>query len=189
MTCRAPRHTLVLLLWLLPGAASAGAILDSSVERDGDSYALAITARIDAPVERVHRSITAFNDLAAINPNIKNSRLIGRPDADTQRVQTVIRVCILVFCRRVVQVQDVTQPDTHVIEAVIVPASSDFRSGFARWQLLPQGNSTLLYFSQRFEPDFWVPPVIGPWLIRRKLVSEVAQTSMHIETGVIAHAE
>jgi hypothetical protein len=88
------------------------------------------------------------------------------------------------FCKRVVQVQDVTRPGEYVIEAVIVPSVSDFRSGFARWQLRPQGESTLLSFSHRFEPDFWVPPVIGPWIIKRTLISEVAETAMYIETGV-----
>ena len=171
-------------LLFLPYIAQAGTIKTSTVERDGDFYALAITAQIDAPVGIVYQSITDFDNLAAINQNIEKSRLVGRPNADTQRVHSVIKVCILMFCKRVVQVQDVTQPSEYVIEAVIVPAASDFRSGFARWQLTPQGESTLMSFSHRFEPDFWVPPVIGPWIIKRKLISEVAETAMYIEVRV-----
>ncbi len=171
-------------LLLLPCLVQAGTVQTSSVERDGDFYALAITAHIDAPLERVYQSITDFDNLAAINPNIEQSRLVGRPNAETQRVHSIIKVCILMFCKRVVQVQDVTRPSEHVIEAVIVPAKSDFRSGFARWQLTAQGESTLLSFSHRFEPDFWVPPVIGPWIIKRKLISEVAETAMYIEVRV-----
>ena len=178
------RYYRFLALLLLPCLAQAGTVQTSSVERDGDFYALAITAQIDAPLEIVYQSITDFDNLAAINPNIEKSRLVGRPNADTQRVHSVIKVCILMFCKRVVQVQDVTRPSEHVIEAVIVPAESDFRSGFARWQLTPRGDSTLMSFSHRFEPDFWVPPVIGPWIIKRKLVSEVAETAMYIEVRV-----
>ena len=169
--------------------AQAGTIQTTTVERDGDSYALAITTQIDAPVEVVYQSITDFDNLAAINPNIEKSRLIDRPNADTQRVHSIIKVCILMFCKRVVQVQDVTRPSEHVIEAVIVPAKSDFRSGFARWQLTQQGESTLLSFSHRFVPDFWVPPVIGPWIIQRKLISEVAETARYIEVRVVGHNE
>ncbi len=178
------RCCLFFTLLFLPYIAQTGTIQTSTVERDGDFYALAITAQIDAPVEIVYQSITDFDNLAAINPNIEKSRLIGRPSADTQRVHSVIKVCILMFCKRVVQVQDVTRPSEHVIEAVIVPAASDFRSGFARWQLTAQGESTLMAFSHRFEPDFWVPPVIGPWIIKRKLISEVAETAMYIEVRV-----
>jgi carbon monoxide dehydrogenase subunit G len=164
--------------------AQAGTIRTTTVERHGDFYALAISVQIDAPIEVVYQSITDFDNLAAINPNIENSHLVGWTNAETQRVHSVIKVCILMFCKRIVQVQDVTRPGEHVIEAVIVPSVSDFRSGFARWQLRPQGESTLLSFSHRFEPDFWVPPVIGPWIIKRKLISEVAETAMYIETGV-----
>jgi hypothetical protein len=81
----------------------------------------------------------------------------------------------------VVQVQDVTLLAGHVIEAVILPEFSDFRSGLARWQLTARGAATQLEFSNSFEPDFWVPPVIGPWLIKRKLVWEVTETAMYIE--------
>ena len=178
------RYYLLLTLLLLPCLTQAGTIRTTTVERDGDFFELAITAQIDAPVEIVYQSITDFDNLAAINPNVEQSRLVGRPKPDTQRVRSVIKVCILMFCKRVVQVQDVTRPSEYVIEAVIVPSVSDFRSGFARWQLIPQGESTLLSFSQRFEPDFWVPPLIGPWIIKRELISEVAETAMYIEVRV-----
>jgi hypothetical protein len=97
-------------------------------------------------------------------------------------VRTVVNVCILVFCKRVQQLQHVTYPRADTIEAVIVPEGSDFRSGFARWRLASiSALTTELEFNQTFEPDFWVPPLIGPWLIRRKLVGEVAETVMYIE--------
>jgi hypothetical protein len=38
-----------------------------------------------------------------------------------------------------------------------------------------------LQFTDTFEPDFWVPPVIGPWLIQRKLVRELTETMAYIE--------
>jgi hypothetical protein len=38
-------------------------------------------------------------------------------------------------------------------------------------------------------PDFWVPPLIGTWMIEDKLVEEVELTARHIEQqarGVVA---
>jgi hypothetical protein len=166
---------------LLTANALAGEILASSVSHDGERYTLSVTARIDAPLETVYREITDFDNLAAINPAIEESRLLAAPRPDTWRVRSVIKVCILVFCKRVVQVQDVTLLDGHAIEAVIVPAHSDFRSGHAHWQLTASDATTELVFSNSFVPDFWVPPVIGPWLIKRKLVWEVSETAMYIE--------
>ncbi|RLA01759.1 MAG: hypothetical protein DRQ45_05515 [Gammaproteobacteria bacterium] len=171
-------------LLLMPATSLAGEILASSVEHEGDHYSLSVTALIDAPIEIVYQSITDFDNLAAINPAIEESELRSMPDAETQRVRSVIKVCILVFCKRIEQVQDVTMKAGYVIEAVVLPAHSDFRSGLARWQLTTRGTSTELLFTNTFEPDFWVPPVIGPWLIKRKLISEVAETAMYIEVKV-----
>jgi len=169
---------------LLPASSLAGDILASSVTHDGDSYFLSVTARIDAPIDIVYQSITDFDNLAAINPAIEESQLLAMPGADTRLVRSVIKVCILMFCKRVEQVQDVRMKEAYAIEAVVLPESSDFRSGFARWQLTTSGTSTELLFTNTFEPDFWVPPLIGPWLIKRKLMREVAETAMYIEVKV-----
>ena len=184
MRCLRIRCLLVALL-LLPSASLAGAILASSVNHEGDIYTLSVTARIDAPIDTVYQSITDFDNLAAINPAIEESQLLATPAADTRRVRSVIRVCILMFCKRVQQVQDVTLLEDYAIKAVVLPQGGDFRSGLAYWQLTASGDTaTEMLFTNTFEPDFWVPPVIGPWLIKRKLMREVAETAMYIEVKV-----
>jgi len=172
---------LIAALLLLPSAALAGEILASSVNHEGAVYSMSVTARIDAPLDTVYRSITDFDNLAAINPAIEESQLLATPAADMRRVRSVIRVCILMFCKRVEQVQDVTLMEGYAIKAVILPQDGDFRSGVAHWQLTASGANTEMLFTNTFEPDFWVPPVIGPWLIKRKLTREVAETAMYIE--------
>jgi hypothetical protein len=168
-------------LLLLPSVLLAGEVLDSRVTHDGSEYYLSITARVDAPLAVVYQSITDFTNLAAINPSIEESQVIASPGSDRFRVRSVIRVCILIFCKRVVQVQDVTLVDSRTVVATMVPGDGDFRAGLARWELAADGAATELYFTEAFEPDFWVPPLIGPWLIEKKLVREVAETAMYIE--------
>ena len=159
----------------------AGEILDSSVTHDGAVYRLSISARMDAPLAVVYQSITDFSNLSAINPSIEESQVLESQGASQSRVRSVIRVCILVFCKRIEQVQDVTLVDGHTVVARMVPGAGDFRTGLARWELTAAGGATELYFTEVFEPDFWVPPVIGPWLIEKKLVREVEETAMYIE--------
>jgi len=171
-------------LLLFPYALSAGEILDSKVTHDGVVYRLSITARVDAPLAVVYQSLTDFTNLSAINPAIEESQVLASEDPRRQRVRSVIRVCILVFCKRVEQVQDVNLIDSRTLEATMVPGAGDFHGGLARWEFTPDGDGTVLHFTEVFEPDFWVPPVIGPWLIEKKLVNEVAETAMYIELTV-----
>jgi hypothetical protein len=173
---------LLTLLLSMPAMTTAGEILASSVTQVDGRYDVAIRARIDAPSDAVYHAITDYSNLAFLNPDIEVSELLDTTADGVASVRTVIHVCILVFCKRIEQLQQVMQPDANTIEAVTVPDASDFRSGFARWRLSsPTATTTELQFTQTFEPDFWVPPVIGPWLIERKLVSEFRDTSAYIE--------
>ena len=168
-------------LLLVPPVADTAELLGSSVTRSGNFYRAAISIRIDAPLAVVYAAITDYAHLADINPDIVESRVLASPTPDRDRVYSAAQICILIFCKRMVHVQDVERQDKSAILAVTQPAQSDFRSGVARWRLSDEGTSTLMRFNQEFEPDFWVPPVIGPWLVERKLVEEVTESARRIE--------
>ena len=149
-------RSLMPVLLLMPLSATAVDITSSGVTQEDSVY----TVHVDAHFE-------------------ESSVLIST--ADWQRVRTVVNVCILIFCKHMVQVQDVRMPDAYTIEASMVPGAGDFRSGEARWVLQEHTGATRLHFSHVFEPDFWVPPLIGPWMIENKLVEEVEVTARYIE--------
>ena len=71
----------------------------------------------------------------------------------------------------------------------VLPQMSDLRYGLARWRMSACADDrrrTCLEFKAELEPDFWVPPLIGPWLIQRKLHQEAIVTAEGIEK--LAHA-
>jgi len=178
----------VVFCWLfMPLLAAAGEVLDSEVVEDDAQYRVAIRARIDAPLAVVYGAITDYTNLAEINPSIIESKVLLALSPRKHRVETLIRVCILIFCKKILQVQDVEQVDEALITAVTLPEPGDFKSGTAQWQLTERGDATELRFTQAFEPDFWVPAVIGPWLIERTLKNEVMETAIYIERRPYEH--
>lgn len=173
------RHVFCLLL--VPLLASGGEILDSSIAVYDTHYRVSVRARIDAPPRAVYDTITDYPGLPALTPSIRSAEILQILGPGRHRIRTVTEACILIFCKNVRLVQDVEQREAWQLEAVTLPEVSDFKSGLARWRLLPVDGGTELQFSQLFEPDFWVPGVIGPWLIERLLVEEVRATTAHIE--------
>ncbi len=172
------------LVVVLTGAlapATAGEITFATVHKLGTVYDTSVVILIDAPLPAVYASITDYQHLSAINPLIEESAILSATDPEHYRVRSVIKVCILIYCKHITQVQDLTHRDDHTIEAEMVPGMSDFRSGHARWRLVKTGRGTKLVFTHRFEPSFWVPPVIGTWMIRRTLEKEIRETVRHIE--------
>jgi hypothetical protein len=178
----------VAALLLIPAAAQAGRILDSSVTLDDGVYSISVAARIAAPADTVYRFITDYDRLTTINTAIRESRIIRTDGPDRHRVRTVIRACILFFCRSVLQVQDMERHAGHRLVAVIIPEASDFRQGRAEWRLAGAGADTTMYFEAKLEPAFWVPPVIGPWLFRNKIVSELLESAAHMEAAAAGQA-
>ncbi len=170
------------LLALLVCAAriEAGEVVTSQVEHQGREYAMLLVARIDAPRESVHDVLTDYAHLDRIISNVELSRILAR-ETETLRLLIVSYDCILVFCKRITQVQLVTEYDDGRIEAVLDPKHSDFESGELFWRIDADGSSTRVSLNMRFVPNFWVPPVIGPWLLKRRLVSESEQTIMRLE--------
>ena len=163
----------------LPG--HAGGVLDSSVSYEAGVYSLSIEARIDAPAAMVYRLITDYAHLQDINPAVRESRILRTDGPEKCRIRVVTRVCVLFYCRDITQSQDMVQSPGYLIEATVLPQDSDFRRGRAQWRLIAEGDTTLMYFRAELVPDFFLPPLIGPWLIRREMVNQITEIVMLIE--------
>jgi hypothetical protein len=157
-------------------------VLDSSVSLDAGVYLLSIEARIDAPIDVVYRLLTDYGHLHDINPAVRESRVLRTFSPVKHRIRTVTRVCVLFYCRDVTQIQDMVQGEDHTIEAVILPRGSDFRQGRGSWRLTGDGEVTLMHFGAELVPDFYLPALIGPWLIRREMVNQITEITTIIET-------
>ncbi|MGB7934401.1 MAG: SRPBCC family protein [Gammaproteobacteria bacterium] len=156
-------------------------MLDSSVSYDAGVYTLSIEARIDAPVAMVYRLITDYDHLQDINPAVRESRILRVDSPEKCRIRVVTRLCVLFYCRDVSQSQDMVKSPGYILEANILPEHSDFRRGRAQWRLTAEGDSTLMHFRAELVPDFFLPPLIGPWLIRREMANQITEIVMIIE--------
>ena len=175
------RRFLCCTLLAAPLLSRAGGVLDSSVSYEAGVYTLSIEALIDAPAEMVYRLITDYDHLHDINPAIRESRILRTYSPVKHRIRTVTRVCVLFYCRDVTQSQDMVQSPGYTIDADILPQSSDFRRGRGQWRLTAEGDATVMDFHAELEPAFFLPPLIGPWLIRREMVNQITEIVMIIE--------
>jgi hypothetical protein len=86
-----------------------------------------------------------------------------------------------VFCKEVERVEAVRLLQSGDLEAEIIPALSEFKSGKATWKIIPlEGNSRMVYEAS-LEPDFFIPPVVGPAIVKDNLKNEFLTTLERIE--------
>ncbi len=165
------------------GSGTARAVQSTllEVERQGSAYALYAEMVVDAPPGAVYRLLSDYDRLEQLSTLVKEAELLDSPAEHHHRVHTVAELCVLIFCGEVDQVQDVYEVPGREILALTVPEQSNLEEGVIHWRLQPTESGTRLSVYTRLVPDFWVPPLIGPWAVKRALSSQVVETAENIE--------
>jgi hypothetical protein len=104
---------------------------------------------------------------------------------------TTVHVCVLLFCKTMHQEQVMTATANArggILQAELVPQDGAFK-GMGHWVVdsCPQDRPQSCVEAQiELVPIFWVPPVIGPWLIRKKMYEEALRSSVGLEQVALA---
>lgn len=175
------RQLLLLLSLCLPVSVQAGEIIHAEVEfRDG-RYFVEVESIVKARANIVYDLLTDYNNLTLINPDIKSSRLVYSLDKNTHRTHVIAESCISFFCQKINLEQDVEELDNGVIVTTVDADKSDFIYGHARWKITEEFHQTRIHYSNDLKPKFFIPPLIGPILIKDKLREEVLATIKGLE--------
>jgi len=153
----------------------AGEVIESRIDTQGDHYLLHIDMRIHAESQRVYRLLTDYAYLHQLSRTITESKLLYH-QPPRARVRIVTEGCIGVFCRKVVQVQDVIEHGRGYIIVRVLPELSDIRYSQNLWHIRAgQVGYTRVTYSSDMVPDFWIPPLIGTALFKQQLLQETQQ--------------
>ena len=166
------------LVW---GEIGAAEVQRLALARDGQTYRLDGSFTLSVPPDEAWRMLTDYEGLPRLNPSIKKTRVLATDGPTRHRLYARTRLCAYVFCKTLDHVQWMTQHPPGRLEAEIDPADSDFEQGAARWELTPAAAGSRLDMSIEVRPRFWVPPVVGPWLIREALRAQAQRTADGIE--------
>ena len=160
---------------------AAGEVVDLAISDRKGVYQVALEMILDAPFDDVHSVITDYVHIYRIDPSIVESEILGTPDPSVIRVKTVINDCVLSFCRDIRRVEDVREVGDYDIYTVIVPQLSNVRSGAAHWQIHPMGAKTRINYTMTLEPGFYVPPLVGSYLIEKRIKEDTLSCFNNIE--------
>lgn len=148
----------------------------------GGEYRVEVEAILEGEPDAVFDILTDVRSWPQLSDIIVDVEVQSVPEATRQRVRTVSRGCVLAFCKTVKQVQWFETGPDWTIQAEVIADESDLRSGWARTRLESVDGGTLFRYEMALVPDFWVPPLIGPAMIRYKLRREAEETARIVES-------
>ena len=166
---------------LLPLVVVAADIRMLEVEKEDEAYVFDSWTYLAAPPADVFAVLLDYEQYPRISGVYKESRYIEPAEDGRPRVYTRAKGCILFVCRELIKTEALhVTPDTH-ISAVVEPAGSNLSAGRTDWWLEPEGEGTELHYRMSVTPDFWVPPIIGPFVIRIALKRAGSRAVVRLE--------
>jgi hypothetical protein len=166
-------------------AVRAGDVLAVDVTHTRGRYAVHFDVRLAAPPERLRHYLTDYRNYAMYFGPIRESTVLGGTPGERQRLRLRMRSCVLFFCRTVTVVKDIVELPDGEIRARIEPALSDFQEATEHWRITGLDGQTRLQYRAALVPDFFVPPLIGPWLLKYKIRTSLISGAEKLET--LAH--
>ena len=154
------------------GALAAAATIDGlDVTKQRGLYSLEANAKLDATPESIYAVLTDFdgNAYSRISRAYKESRYLDPADDGTPIVYTRMEGCMLWHCMTLERTERLETQAPRWIKSTALPESSNFKHAISEWVLEPDGDGTMMSYKVELEPDFFVPPVIGPWYLKRTL--------------------
>jgi hypothetical protein len=165
-------------------ALSAATIDTLDVSRKQGRYELAANAHLDATPESIYAVLTDYDDNAygRISSVYKESRYLDPAEDGTPIVFTRMEGCMLRYCVTLRRTERLETVEPRFIKSFALPEQSNFKYSTSEWVLEPDGaGGTHMVYKLEMEPDFRIPPVIGPWYLKRLLSQGGARAVMRIE--------
>jgi len=166
----------LLLAAALPARAVGPIVLQ--VERDGLQLQVRATVDARAPAELCYAVIADFDRLAEFIPDLQSSRVVSGPGQPLRLRQ--VGETRLGLSRYAV---DVTLALT-----VDPPRRIDFRRVDGNlvlmegsWQVGGDARRCTVDYHAALQPSFWIPPLVGPLIVRRQVERQLAGLLSEIE--------
>jgi hypothetical protein len=182
MTCggRATRIFLATGL-LLGGPAAAYTLDDTSIQHSAGVYTVAFDMRLDADAVEVRALMTDYDHLDRLSDIVTYSRLLYVLPNGSKRMQLDMHVCVWIFCRTLRRVQDVTTLENGDISTSVLPEPTGFSHAMELWRIDAIPGGTRIRYDAQLTPNFYVPPILGPYLMKKAIRRELIGAAQHLE--------
>lgn len=157
---------LLLLLFVAMSAPAADIVVRAS--RSGDVLQVEASAELEGSVENAWRVLTDYGRFAEFVPDLQVSRVVSR-DRNDVVVEQKGEARLLFYSYPIdVRLAITENPREQVVSRAI---AGNFREMQSTYALEARQGQVFLRYSGRLEPDFYVPPLIGTYLLRTSVES------------------
>jgi hypothetical protein len=171
----------VLVLFVLCGAVQAAELREVSMDKEDGVFRLRSVVWFDARQEPLYAVFLNYDLTEKFSSFVVESRNLG-PDENGQR-RFFIRNegCVWFFCKSFERTGVVRHERHTYIRSTAYADQSDFETSVETWTFEAEGAGTRVVYTWQFRPTFWIPPLIGPYVLQHKLERDAIRALNRIE--------
>jgi len=159
------------------------------VQYEDGLYSLVSVAWFDAGLDETFHVFSTWDYSTRFSGAIVEARDIAAEPGGRPGYFIINRGCMLFFCKSMVRQGYVEAHYNQILRAVADPQFSDFDVFEESWEFSEVDGGTSVRYSLQMVPGFWVPPAIGPYIIKRKLQKDGGRALDRIEVIAQSMAE
>jgi len=161
--------------------ASAAEMLSIKVDHEDGRYLMNSEVWFDAPLENVYEVFRRWDYSAEFSSAIVEAKDVEPDDQGRPQFYVQNKGCVLFFCKSFERRGYIELKVNSFLLAFTDPENSDFHLSDERWDFETRDGGTVVTYDLTMTPKFWIPPAIGPYLIKRKLRNDGGNAIDRIE--------
>jgi hypothetical protein len=154
------------LLLALATVAGAAEIRSLDLVKEDKVYRLLARVHVEAPQEAVFEVLNDYEGFPRLSSVFREGGIVEPIENGRGVVYIHMDACILFYCRDLKLVEWLEVEPFERMVVTVDPDRSDLEFGRGTWLLASDGQGTLLDYEVEMKPRFWIPPVLGPLVIK-----------------------
>lgn len=163
------------------GIAAANDVRDLQVTYELGRYHVSFDAMLNAPISKTRPLMIEPANWPRLSDIVTDAHVIGPLANGAQEVRIVFNACVLLFCKTLLKVEELYRLDDGDIITLALPEQSDFSYAGEHWRISGDDTHTHVRYEAELVPSFYVPPLIGPYLLESKLQALLTETARNLE--------
>lgn len=169
--------------------ATAAEMRSIDMQYEEGRYSMVSVAWFDAGIDETFHVFSTWEYSTRFSGAVVEARDIEAELGGLPGYFVINRGCVLFFCKSMTRQGSVEAHHNQILRAVADPQFSDFHEFEESWEFSEVDGGTSVRYSLQMVPDFWVPPAIGPYMIKRKLQKDGGRALDRIEAIAQSMAE
>jgi hypothetical protein len=153
-------------LLLASTVAGAAEIRGLDLVKEDKVYRLLARVHVEAPQEAVFEVLNDYEGFPRLTSVYREGGIVEPIENGRGVVYIHMNACVLFYCRDVKLVEWLEVEPFERMVVTVDPDRSDLEFGRGTWLLASDEQGTLLDYEVEMKPRFWIPPVLGPLVIK-----------------------